>query len=73
MAAVGDNADSMEMGYEDENIWLTQKKMTVLNDVDVRTVNEHLKKIYSDGELTLGGNYPEIPNSSNQRIKAGES
>lgn len=52
VAAVGDNADSMEMRYEDENIWLTQKMMSVLYDVDVRTVNEHIKKIYSDGELT---------------------
>lgn len=52
VAAVGDSADSMEMRYENENIWLTQKMMAVLYDVDVRTVNEHIKKIYSDGELT---------------------
>ena len=52
VAAVGDSADSMEMRYESENIWLTQKMMAVLYDVDVRTVNEHIKKIYSDGELT---------------------
>ena len=35
----------------DENIWLTQKMMGVLYDVDVRTVNYHLKKIFSDSEL----------------------
>ena len=52
VASVGDNAGSMEMRYEDENIWLTQKMMSVLYDVDVRTVNEHIKKIYSDGELS---------------------
>lgn len=51
VAAVGDSADSMEMRYENENIWLTQKMMAVLYDVNVRTVNEHIKKIYSDGEL----------------------
>ena len=51
VAAVGDNDDSMEMRYEDENIWLTQKMMAALYDVDVRTINEHIKKIYSDGEL----------------------
>ena len=39
------------MRYEDENIWLTQKMMTTLYDVDVRTINEHIKKIYSDSEL----------------------
>ena len=52
VAAVGDNADSMEMRYEDENIWLTQKMLAQLYDVDVRTINEHIKKIVSDGELT---------------------
>ena len=33
------------MRYEDENIWLTQKMMATLYDVDVRTINEHIKKI----------------------------
>lgn len=42
------------MRYEDENIWLTQRMMAELYDVDVRTVNEHLRKIYSDGELQEG-------------------
>ncbi len=37
--------------YADENIWLTQKMMGVLYDVDVRTINYHLKKIFSDSEL----------------------
>ena len=39
------------MRYEDENIWLTQKMMATLYDVDVRTINEHIKRIYSDSEL----------------------
>lgn len=39
------------MRYEDENIWPTQKMMSTLYDVDVRTVNEHIKKIYLDSEL----------------------
>ena len=50
-ASVGDQQDSIEMRYEDENIWLTQKMMATLYDVDVRTINEHIKKIYSDSEL----------------------
>ena len=52
VAATGDDKDSIEMRYEDENIWLTQKMMAVLYDVDVRTVNEHIQKIYADQELT---------------------
>ena len=51
VASVGDQQDSIEMHYEDENIWLTQKMMAALYDVDVRTINEHIKKIYSDSEL----------------------
>ena len=51
VASVGDRQDSIEMRYEDENIWLTQKMMATLYDVDVRTINEHIKKIYYDSEL----------------------
>lgn len=36
---------------EDENVWLTQKIIAELFDVDVRTVNEHLTNIYSEQEL----------------------
>jgi hypothetical protein len=41
----------VEAIYADENVWLTQKMIAVLYDVDVRTVNYHLKKVFSDGEL----------------------
>ena len=51
VASVGDQQDSIEMRYEDENIWLTQKMMATLYDVDVRTINYHIKKIFSDSEL----------------------
>ena len=51
VASVGDQQDSIEMRYEDENIWLTQKMMATLYGVDVRTINEHIKKIYLDSEL----------------------
>ena len=51
VALVGDQQESIEMRYEDENIWMTQKMMATLYDVDVRTINEHIKKIYSDSEL----------------------
>ena len=51
VASFGEQQDSIEMRYEDENIWLTQKMMSTLYDVDVRTINEHIKKIYSDSEL----------------------
>ncbi|MCL2054910.1 MAG: virulence RhuM family protein [Oscillospiraceae bacterium] len=52
IAATGDNGQSFEMRYQDENIWLTQKMMATLYNVDVRTINDHIKKVYSDCELT---------------------
>ena len=51
VASTGDSDESIEMRYEDENIWLTQKMMAVLYDVDVRTINYHIKKIFEDSEL----------------------
>ncbi len=51
VASVGDQQDSIEMRYEDENIWLTQKMMATLYDVALPTINEHIKKIYTDSEL----------------------
>lgn len=54
VAATGDDPASFEMRYEDENIWLTQRMMAELYNVDVRTINDHIKKIIKDGELTEG-------------------
>ena len=52
VAAAGSSETSVEMRYEDENIWLTQKMTATLYDVTVSVVNQHLKRIYSDNELT---------------------
>ena len=42
---------SIEVRYQDETIWLTQKLMAALFDVDVRTISEHLRNIFASGEL----------------------
>ena len=52
VASIGDQADSFEMRYENENVWLTQKMIAMLYDVSLPTINEHIKRIYEDGELT---------------------
>lgn len=51
VAATGDNSDSVEMRYEDENIWLTQKMMAELYDITVSAINQHIKTIFDDKEL----------------------
>lgn len=51
VASTGDSAESFEMRYEDENIWLTQKMMATLYDVSKQTISQHIQSIYDDGEL----------------------
>ncbi|MCP5498883.1 MAG: virulence RhuM family protein [Leptospiraceae bacterium] len=41
----------VEAVYADENIWLTQKMMGILYNVETHTINYHLKKVFSDSEL----------------------
>ncbi len=43
---------SIEVRYEDDTIWLTQKMMAALFNVSIPTINEHLKNIFASGELT---------------------
>ena len=50
IAASGEGG--VEALYADESIWLTQKMLAVLYDVDVRTINYHLKTIFADNELS---------------------
>ena len=51
VAANGESDVSFEMRYENENIWLTQKMMATLYDVSVAAINQHLKRVFEDGEL----------------------
>ena len=50
-AASGGSDARFALRYEDENIWLTQKMMAALYEVSVAAVNQHLKRIFADGEL----------------------
>ena len=51
VASTGDNPQNIEIRYEDENIWLTQKVMAQLYEVTVPTINYHINKIFKDSEL----------------------
>ncbi|GHT18661.1 hypothetical protein AGMMS4957_01370 [Bacteroidia bacterium] len=42
VAATGDNPQSIEVRYEDENIWLTQKLLAILYDVTIANINQHI-------------------------------
>ena len=43
---------SVEVLYDDEDFWLTQKSMSKLFNVEVNTINYHLKEVFKSGELT---------------------
>ena len=43
---------SVEVLYDNEDFWLTQKSMSKLFEVEVNTINYHLKEIFKSGELT---------------------
>ncbi len=51
LAAGGESENALEMRYEEENIWLTQKLMAELYGVTVPANNQHLKRLISDSEL----------------------
>ena len=51
VAVTGGSNESVEVRYEDENIWITQKMLAVLYEVETNTINYHIKKIFEDSEL----------------------
>ncbi|GHS94127.1 hypothetical protein FACS1894207_1780 [Bacteroidia bacterium] len=52
VASKGENYQNIEIRYENENIWLTQKMLAARYDVEVHTINYHIKKIFEDRELS---------------------
>jgi len=72
VAAGGESDASVEMRYEDENIWLTQKMMATLYDVSVPAINQHLKRIYADNELVREATvkkYLIVQTEGNRQVK----
>jgi hypothetical protein len=72
VAAGGHSESSVEMRYEDENIWLTQKMMATLYDVSVPAINQHLKRIFADNELERGATvkqYLIVQNEGNREVR----
>jgi len=51
ISATGDNPESIEVRYENENIWMTQKMMAELYGVSVSAINQHLNTLISDSEI----------------------
>ncbi len=71
VASVGEETQNIEVRYENENIWLTQKMMGLLFDVEVHTINYHIKKIFDDNELlkeSTARNFRVVQNEGDRTI-----
>lgn len=67
-----DGENSIEARYKNETIWLTQKLIAKLFEVDISTINEHLKNIYKNGELdesSTVGKFPIVQKEGNRSVK----
>jgi len=53
VSATGNQEQAVEMRYEDENIWLTQKMMAELYGVSVPAINQHINSLIKSGEIDL--------------------
>jgi hypothetical protein len=51
ISSIGDNKESVELRYEDENIWMTQKMIAQLYDVSISAINQHIKTLKKDEEI----------------------
>ena len=60
------NADSIEVRYENETLWLTQKMMAALFDVNVPAVSKHLQNIFSEGELDQASTVSKMETVQNE-------
>lgn len=71
IAATGDNPEAIEVRYEDENIWLTQKMLSTVYGIELNTINYHIKKIYEDKELTKDStirNFRIVQKEGNRKV-----
>lgn len=69
VAASGEGG--VEILYESENIWLTQRLMAELYDVDVSTINEHIQRIFADDELNEEAtirNFPIVQTEGTRQV-----
>ncbi len=67
-----DGKNSIEARYENETIWLTQKLIAELFEVDISTINEHIKNIFKNGELEESSTirkFPIVQKEGNRYVK----
>jgi len=51
ISSIGDNKESIELRYENENIWMTQKMIAQLYNVSVSAISQHIDRLIKDSEI----------------------
>lgn len=71
IASSGESPASVEMRYQDENIWLTQKMLGELYGVSKQTISDHIKKLIEDTEISSATvrQYLTVQNEGNRQVK----
>jgi len=71
ISSIGTNEESIELRYEDENIWMTQKMIAQLYDVSISAVNQHIKTLVKDDEIDFWTikKYLIVQKEGNRNIK----
>lgn len=64
-----DNTAQVQVVVRDETIWMTQKAMATLFDVDKSSISRHLKNIYEIGELSTDATVAKIATVVNRGIR----
>jgi hypothetical protein len=74
VSASGDDPESIEVRYEDENIWMTQKMMAELYGVSISAINQHSKKLIEDGEIDSATikQYLIVQKEGNREVKRNQ-
>ena len=74
ISATGDDPSSIEVRYEDENIWMTQKMMAQLYGVSVPAINQHINTLISAGEIDKATikQYLIVQKEGNREVKRNQ-
>lgn len=64
-----DGKIKLDVRFKDETVWLSQKQMGELFQVSIPTINEHIKTVYEDGELTPGATIRKFRIVQNEGIR----
>ena len=67
-----DGTLALSATVENETVWLSQKQMAELFDKCIKTINEHIKNIYNEGELEENSTIRKLRTVDKKQRKSNE-